>query len=261
MGDFFKSKRFKILLVVLVLLLAFMLQAAWTGGFSPAISQAAGVVVTPLQKLSSSISGAVSGYFRRYVRADEIAAENEELRKYLDVEFREEHPDFEVELASVVARDPDDRFYSFTIDRGSLSGIEPLDPVVTADGLVGVVREVGVNYSKVVTILDVWIDVGARDVRTRDIGIVTGSVDLAADGKCRLNYLPRESGAAPGDIVVTSGIGDSLYPQGLLIGKITRIDNAPGDISLFAEIEPFADVRRLTDVMVIKSFEGQGGAE
>ncbi|MFR9190472.1 MAG: rod shape-determining protein MreC [Anaerotruncus massiliensis (ex Togo et al. 2019)] len=262
-----------------------MLQAAWTGGFSPAISQAAGVVVTPLQKLSSSISGAVSGYFRRYVRADEIAAENEalraeidelrrqavnyeeykheneELRKYLDVEFREEHPDFEVELASVVARDPDDRFYSFTIDRGSLSGIEPLDPVVTADGLVGVVREVGVNYSKVVTILDVWIDVGARDVRTRDIGIVTGSVDLAADGKCRLNYLPRESGAAPGDIVVTSGIGDSLYPQGLLIGKITRIDNAPGDISLFAEIEPFADVRRLTDVMVIKSFEGQGGAE
>lgn len=155
----------------------------------------------------------------------------------------------------------DDRFYSFTIDRGSLSGIEPLDPVVTADGLVGVVREVGVNYSKVVTILDVWIDVGARDVRTRDIGIVTGSVDLAADGKCRLNYLPRESGAAPGDIVVTSGIGDSLYPQGLLIGKITRIDNAPGDISLFAEIEPFADVRRLTDVMVIKSFEGQGGAE
>ena len=134
MGDFFKSKRFKILLVVLVLLLAFMLQAAWTGGFSPAISQAAGVVVTPLQKLSSSISGAVSGYFRRYVRADEIAAENEalraeidelrrqavnyeeykheneELRKYLDVEFREEHPDFEVELASVVARDPDDRF-------------------------------------------------------------------------------------------------------------------------------------------------------
>ncbi|WP_417019568.1 rod shape-determining protein MreC [Anaerotruncus massiliensis (ex Liu et al. 2021)] len=285
MGDFFKSKRFKILLVVLVLRLAFMLQAAWTGGFSPAISQAAGVVVTPLQKLSSSISGAVSGYFRRYVRADEIAAENEalraeidelrrqavnyeeykheneELRKYLDVEFREEHPDFEVELASVVARDPDDRFYSFTIDRGSLSGIEPLDPVVTADGLVGVVREVGVNYSKVVTILDVWIDVGARDVRTRDIGIVTGSVDLAADGKCRLNYLPRESGAAPGDIVVTSGIGDSLYPQGLLIGKITRIDNAPGDISLFAEIEPFADVRRLTDVMVIKSFEGQGGAE
>ena len=264
-----------------------MLQAAWTGGFSPAISQAAGVVVTPLQKLSSSISGAVQRLLpaamsaptrsppenealraeidelrRQAVNYEEYKHENEELRKYLDVEFREEHPDFEVEPASVVARDPDDRFYSFTIDRGFPQRHRAARP--------GGHRrragrawcsEVGVNYSKVVTILDVWIDVGARDVRTRDIGIVTGSVDLAVDGKCRLNYLPRESGAAPGDIVVTSGIGDSLYPQGLLIGKITRIDNAPGDISLFAEIEPFADVRRLTDVMVIKSFEGQGGAE
>lgn len=94
MGDFFKSKRFKILLVVLVLLLAFMLQAAWTGGFSPAISQAAGVVVTPLQKLSSSISGAVSGYFRRYVRADEIAAENEALRAEID-ELRRQAVNYE----------------------------------------------------------------------------------------------------------------------------------------------------------------------
>ena len=74
MGDFFKSKRFKILLVVLVLLLAFMLQAAWTGGFSPAISQAAGVVVTPLQKLSSSISGADIPPEIAAHRADEIAA-------------------------------------------------------------------------------------------------------------------------------------------------------------------------------------------
>ena len=93
MGDFFKIKRFKILLVVLVLL-AFMLQAAWTGGFSPAISQAAGVVVTPLQKLSSSISGAVSGYFRRYVRADEIAAENEALRAEID-ELRRQAVNYE----------------------------------------------------------------------------------------------------------------------------------------------------------------------
>ena len=56
-------------------------------------------------------------------------------------------------------------------------------------------------------------------------------------------------------------VGSPVKYLGMPIGKITRIDNAPGDISLFAEIEPFADVRRLTDVMVIKSFEGQGGAE
>lgn len=281
MGDFFKSRKFKVLIALFIMLIALMLRASWTGGLSPAIEQVAGAVVAPFQKLSSTISDGVSGFFRRYARADEVAQENEalrseinelraqlvnyeeykheneELRKYLDIEYKEEHPDFEMTPAAVVARDPDSRFYSFTIDKGSLDGVAPYDPVVCADGLVGRVKEVGLTYSKVITILDVEIDVGAYDARTRNIGIVNGSVALAADGRCIMNYLPRESGAAQGDLVVTSG--GNLYPKGLVIGKIARLDNVPGNISLYAEIEPTADIRNLTDVMVITSFNGQKG--
>ncbi len=281
MGDFFKSRKFKVLIALFIMLIALMLRASWTGGLSPAIEQVAGAVVAPFQKLSSTISDGVSGFFRRYARADEVAQENEalrseinelraqlvnyeeykheneELRKYLDIEYKEEHPDFEMTPAAVGGCDPDNRFCSFPTYKSSLNSVAPYDPVVCADGLVGRVKEVGLTYSKVITILDVEIDVGAYDARTRDIGIVNGSVALAADGRCIMNYLPRESGAAQGDLVVTSG--GNLYPKGLVIGKIARLDNAPGNISLYAEIEPTADIRNLTDVMVITSFNGQKG--
>lgn len=277
LGDFLRSGRFKILLFVLILLLFFMLRAAWTGGLSPMIAQATGIWVTPLQKASSSISNTVSGYFQRYTRADEIARENEELReqinelraqmvdyeqykqeneslkKFLDI--KELNPDFELEPAAVVARDPNDRFYSFTIDKGSMHGVSLRDPVICADGLVGVVKEVGANYSKVLTILDVAVDVGAYDVRTRDIGIVTGAVDLAGEGSCKLTYLPRESSATIGDLVVTTGGG--IFPKGLVIGTISQVKTEAGGISLYAVVRTTADIRSLTDVMVIKDFSGQ----
>ena len=277
MGDFFKSARFKILIAVLVLLLAFTLRAAWTGGLSPFASQVIGVVVTPLQRASSSISNAVTGYFQRYVRADEIAEENERLRaennelrqQMVDYEqyklenetfkrslgIKEAHPDFELEPAAVIIRDPDDRFYGFTIDKGTADGVALRDPVICAEGLVGVVKEVGLTYAKVVTILDPAIDVGVYDSRTRDIGIVTGSIDLAGEGRCKLTYLPRESGAAAGDTVVTSG--GSIYPKGLIVGEIAAVADEAGGISQYAVVQPTADIRKLTDVMVVKSFHGQ----
>ncbi len=279
MGDFFKSIRFKILLAVLILLLFFMLRAAWTGG-APIISQTTGAIVTPLQKLSSSISYTVTGYFERFFHADDIAKENEQLQEQIrelqnqlvDYEqykqenenlreflgIKEENPDFELEPASVVARDPNDRFYSFTIDKGSLDGISPYDTVISADGLVGRVKEVGLNWSKVLTLLDPSMDIGAYVSRTRDIGVVTGDVALAQEGMCKLTYLPRESGAARGDLVVTTG--GLFYPGGLIVGSISEVRTEKGEISLYAVVTPAADIRSVKQVMVIKSYLEQGVA-
>lgn len=277
MEDFFKSIRFKILLGVLILLVFFMLRAAWTGGVAPVLPQVAGVVVTPLQRVSSSISRLAGDYFVRYIEAWQTAEENErlqievnelrqqlvELENYREenenlkgfLEIKERNPDFEFEPASITARDPNDRFYSFTIDKGTLDGVSPNDTVLTSAGLVGRVKEVGLNWAKVLTILDPSVNVGAYDNRTRDTGIVTGAVDLAGLGRCKLAYLQRESSANAGDLVVTSG--GSIFPQDIVIGRIAEIAYEKGEISLFAVIEPAADIRSLTSVMVIKSFAGQ----
>ena len=153
MGDFFKGTRFKILALILALVLAFTLRAAYSGTAVPMISQLTAWLMTPLQRASAGISYAVSdaaaGLFsgRRLAQENEslrnenaalrsmlveyerAKSENEQLKEYLQI--RDKNPDFDFEPAMVVGRDTASRFYSFTIDKGSNDGISVNDPVIT----------------------------------------------------------------------------------------------------------------------------------
>jgi rod shape-determining protein MreC len=71
-----------------------------------------------------------------------------------------------------------------------------------------------------------------------------------------MTYLPRDSGAAIGDTVLTSG--GNVFPKGLKIGSIKEIRQEDHGVSLYAVIEPFAFAYGVKDVFVITSFEGQG---
>ncbi|MBP1558114.1 MAG: rod shape-determining protein MreC [Oscillospiraceae bacterium] len=281
MQEFFHSTKAKVLLAVLVLLGAFMLRAIWTGGFSPMMSQLLGAVASPVQQLSSNVSNGVGDFFSQFTQASKTAKENEELRsqvaelnqQLVELEdlrqenrrleamlgIQEEHEELDMVPAGVIGRDYNSRFGSFTIDKGSHHGVEPRDPVISEEGLVGIVSEVGLTHSKVITILDVSLNVGAVDNRVRETGIVTGNIDLAQQGLCMMNYLDRESGAFAGDLVITSGSdGEGLFPEGLVIGTITEVQAESSGLSLYAVIQPAAPIYELRDVYVITDFLGQG---
>ena len=164
-----------------------------------------------------------------------------------------ENPGFAVEPAMVIARETSDRFYSFSIDRGTSSGVEAGNPVITKDGLVGIVSEVGRSHAKVRTILDAAVEVGAMDVSTREVGVTSGTVDLAEQGMLRMSYLPRDAKAQEGHIVATAGIG-GMYPKELIIGEIIGISPNANGLSLQAVIRPFCDIQSVQSVLVIKSF-------
>lgn len=279
MRDFFKSTRFKILVAVFIVLCAFMLRATWSGGLTPMSSQVMSFITTPLQRISASISDSVGGVFNRFFRAGEIEQENEQyqekirilnqqladlekykreneqLREYLDI--KDQHSDFTFASASVIGRDAVDRFYSFTIDAGSEAGIAEYDPVITSGGLVGIVSEVGMTYSKVLTIFDVALDVGAYDIRTRDIGLVSGDISLARQGYCKLTMLPKDSQVAKGDLIYTTGYG-GLYPGDLPIGEVAEIHTETHGMGQYAVIKPAANIADVKDVLIITSFKGQG---
>lgn len=280
MKEFLHSKKLKILIVLLVFLFAFMLRAVWTGGSATLLSQAVSLVTTPLQKASAAVSRFVDEKLGSHLRIDEILAENEQLKaenqqlteQLVDYErvllenehyqeflgIKEENPDFDFTSAMVIGRDPGSRFGSFTIDQGTLGGVALHDPVITAEGLVGMVTEVGANYAKVTTILDVASSVGAYDARTRDTGILTGDVALAEEGLCKLTYLEKTSGVTAGDLIVTSGEG-GIYPKELVLGEVLEVGQESHGISLYAVVRPAVDLGQVKDVLVITSFYGQAG--
>ena len=280
MKGFFKSVRFKVLVLVLMLLIGLLAYAASVGGL--ATSTVMGAISGPLQSVSSSISGAVSDFLGgitsisdnekrieelenqvnelrgQLIDLDQYKQENEEFRQYLDL--KEQNPDYVFEDAAVIAKDPAERFGGFTINKGSLAGIEAGDPVITPDGLVGFVSEVGATYSKVQTLLDPSTSVSSLISRTRDSGVLgSNTTEYAKQGLCRLGYLDRQSSVTAGDLVITSGVGGK-YPSGLVIGTISQVSQEADGISLYASVQPAADIADVRDVMVIKSFLGQGEA-
>lgn len=281
MRDFLKSLAFRVLVLVAALLVGMMIYAASTGGVSTLPETLAGWIVTPLQSAASHISDGVHSFIGLFTDAGELREENARLQEELNtlreqqveldelrrqnelyrdyLELKEQNPDYQFADARVIAMDPADNYYNFTINAGRSAGIAEGDPVITPDGLAGVVYEVGGNYAKVRTILDPGAPVSVYISRTRDTGITGNTTALAQEGLLRLSRLDRTAGAAAEDIVVTYGGG--RYPSGLRVGELTEVYAESDGLSLSAVIRPYADISRLSDVFVIIDFEGQQGTE
>ena len=281
MKEFFHSWVFKVLLALCIVMFAFLLRATMTMGASTVVEQIVGTITAPVQSLTSGLSGSITGFLDQFLRASEISQENEQLREenrklieqMVDYEnykheneslkeqlgIQEENPQWVTMTASVIGRDPSDQFYSFTIDKGTLDGVSYQDPVITADGLVGIVSEVGPVFAKVTTILDVRLNVACQDVRTQDVATISGDIEMAQQGKCKMSLIPRESGIAKGDIVQTAGTS-GLYPQGIVVGRVSDVGFEPQGTMMYAVVEPANDIKSIKDVVIITSFKGQGSS-
>lgn len=282
MKKFFKSFLAKMAGVAALVLLGVMLYSATTGGLATLPATLAGVFITPLQSVTTRISAGVSDFFGLFTDAGDLREQIRELEKEnatlraqvveLD-EYRqqnnwyseilglhEEHSDYTFASGRVIGREPSDVYGNFTISAGTNADVSVNDPVITTDGsLVGVVQEVGLTYAKVRTVSDPSTKVACQISRTGDTAYTAGgTVEQTRLGLIRMTTLERSSGAAVGDYVVTSGIG-GVYPGGLLIGTVQTVSNASDGMTLNADVALLADIHNLKQVMVITSFDGQGG--
>ena len=162
----------------------------------------------------------------------------------------------EAVVAQVVALDPSAEYFSLRINKGSHHGLEPDMPVVARQGLVGKIGPVFKNEAIVLLITDPASSVDVIDSRSRLRAILVGAgskskTNLRPRFLPRLEYLRSKSDIQSSDWMITSGL-DGLFPKGLLVGEVSKIDHSRYGIFVNAKVVPFVEFSRLEEVMVLK---------
>jgi rod shape-determining protein MreC len=173
----------------------------------------------------------------------ERAAEYELLRTQLALPARASYPKVS---ANVIARDASMWFRRLTIDRGTLDGVKLGMPVATAGGIVGRVVAVGLNWAMVQAITDKQAGVGAMLQTSRAMGEVRG-LDNA---RCEMKNVSANENVREGEAIVTTGL-DRIYPKGLLVGVVERVEDDPNAPWHRLIIKPAAPVDRIEHVLVL----------
>lgn len=200
------------------------------------------------QQENVALKEEVNGLSDRLRESESFKAENERLRQLL--ELKTNQPERQMVACEVMAKDPGNWFRFFTVDKGSSSGIQVNDTVISGAGLVGRVTEVGPNWAQIMSIIDTDSSLGALVSRTQDYAIVDGEMALGDRGQCKLSYMNNNTSLVVGDEIVTSGLG-GIYPAGLLIGRVSEVKSDALGYSQYAVIDTAVDFERIKEVMVI----------
>ena len=278
MKELFKSRRFKVIAGVIALLLAGALICAANGRGETAQSGIIGTIFTPANWLATKISdgityvfGEATGNAEYLERIDELEnqvgprqdqlADYENLQKqnqlYKDaLELKEENPDYTFVEAKAISRDAADIFGSYTINKGTASGIKEGDAVLYGSYIVGIIDRAYPTYSVVKTILDPDFSVSAYEIVSGEISYVTGRAELAAGGRCILANLDSSTAVTYGSIIATAGISGRI-PEGLIIGTVEEIEEDTASVASYAVIEPGVDVNNISECLVLTGYESE----
>ena len=279
MSNFWKSTKCRVILCILALLIGVMVYALSTGGYTISTVSLFKRIAAPFQYASNAISQRVEYSLQLYRNAEfhyeqnkalrqEIAELNQELAGYEQakeeleklegfVGIKKEHEDYTLSApCDVIGYVTNDPFHAFMINSGTRDGIDLYDPVVTDEGLVGMITEVGTDTATVTTLLSPDISVAAYCATTTDRGVVSGTVALSMDGLTRLQYLDQNTALRENKVILTTG-ENGLFPRGYVVGYVRSIENDDSGMTANAVLTPAADLTNLEMVVVVTDFEGK----
>ncbi len=224
-------------------------------------------LAAPVQKMIALPVGVVRDAWSHYVSLVDVEQENIELRGALArleeenlqlrealvasgrleriAEMREQYeiPMLPTELVGV---DSSPWFRSVLVDRGRERGVVAGMPLISEQGLVGLVTATSSSAAKAMLILDRQSAIDAVVQRSRSRGVLRGR----GTDELELEYVARGGDVEVGDLVMTSGLG-GVYPKGLRIGEVVEVTEPGPRLIGTATVRPAVDFGRLEQVFVM----------
>jgi rod shape-determining protein MreC len=277
-------RRRRAVLAVLVLLSLFLLTAYFgegTNGTLHGVQRGAMEVLAPIQEGANRALKPfrdLFGWFgdtldakgenkklkaqNEQLQRDLIAAEEStrELEQYKGLSEQNKEgglEDYNPVQARVIARSPSSWYQTFQINKGSSDGVRVDQPVVNGAGLVGKVKSVSDGNASVMLLTDPEFGVSAQTLKTAEPGSVGPAV--GAPGDLRFELVPNAKEVRRGDKIITAGTSTSsrvsdlrsLYPRGILIGVVSRVETGEGELDRVIHVQPAADLHSLDIVEVL----------
>lgn len=242
------------------------------------IRTAVGYFLLPVQTGVNRVGSAVYSNFKNQEKMRTALADNESLREQVATltmentrlqsdsyelsrlrklyELNQTYGQYRMTGARVIAKDTGNWFHVFRIDKGARDGIKPDMNVVGDGGLIGIVTDVGDNYATVRSIIDDVSRVSAMAIQSNDTCIVSGNLQLYANGKLKISDITDTADIKDGDAIVTSTVSSKFLP-GILIGYAGDLKTDPDRLTRSGTLVPVADFETIQEVLVILDLKSE----
>lgn len=274
MRHFFTTKVRVVLALAVILAIVLALISNLTGLSIP--DMVVKGILTPIRTGASKLTEQAEQFYSYIFRYETLAAENEALKEQIAqmeddarlydsvsrendrlralLELKEDNEDFELVDAYIISWSSNDWTNTFTINRGTNSGIAEQMVAMTANGeVVGLVDEVGTNYAVVKTVLDSSLEISSTISSSGYNGMVQGGYTIGLADFLRMDYLPTSAVIRNNDQVVTSG--STVYPRDLIVGYVIDAGFNDTGVAKYAILEPAADFDSLEQVFILTAYD------
>ena len=278
-GEKFTLPSKYLLFILTIVCTLLMLITFGTDVFNKPFNTVVGYVIVPFEQGIGRVGGWLANRTEELAQIQTLLEENERLKEQVAqlteentllqqdkyelnklrelVELDEQYGEYNKVGARIISRDSGNWYSSFIIDKGMDDGLDVDMNVIAGGGLVGRITSVGPNWARVTSIISDNSNVSAMTITNEDNMIVSGDLELMAEGVITFSKLIDSTDtAAEGDEVVTSNISDKYLPN-ILIGYLHTINKDNNNLTKSGYLTPAVDFEHLGEVLVITDLKQQ----